>query len=77
MGNWGSHPAAQGQRPSRISIKHSLRLGILLSGRGSNFEAIANAIDRGQVDADIAIVISNRAKAPGVEIALERGIPCG
>lgn len=71
----GNHPAAQGQRPSRISIKHSLRLGILISGRGSNFEAIANAIARGGIDAEIAIVISNRAAALGVEIARERGIP--
>ena len=71
----GNHPAAQGQRPSRISIKHSLRLGILISGRGSNFEAIANAIARGSIDAEIAIVISNRAAAPGIEIARERGIP--
>jgi phosphoribosylglycinamide formyltransferase 1 len=52
-----------------------VRLGILISGRGSNFEAIANSIARRQLDADIAIVISNRAGAPGLEIAMERGIP--
>ena len=52
-----------------------MRLGILISGRGSNFEAIANNIARRKLDAEIAIVISNRASAPGLEIARERGIP--
>jgi phosphoribosylglycinamide formyltransferase-1 len=52
-----------------------LRLGILISGRGSNLEAIANAIARYQLFAEIAVVISNRANAPGLEIARERGIP--
>ena len=52
-----------------------MRLGILISGRGSNFEAIANSIARKKLDAEIAIVISNRANAPGIEIARERGIP--
>jgi len=50
-------------------------LGILISGRGSNFEAIANSIARRKLDAEIAIVISNRANAPGLDIARERGIP--
>lgn len=52
-----------------------MRLGILISGRGSNFEAIANAIARRKLDAEIAIVISNRATAGGLEIARARGIP--
>ncbi len=52
-----------------------MRLGILISGRGSNFEAIANSIARHKLDAEIAIVISNRASAPGLDIARERGIP--
>lgn len=52
-----------------------MRLGILISGRGSNFEAIANAIARKKLDAEIAIVISNRSNAPGLEIARQRGIP--
>jgi phosphoribosylglycinamide formyltransferase 1 len=50
------------------------RLGILLSGRGSNFEAIANNIAAGKIDAQIAIVISNRAEARGLQIARERGL---
>jgi phosphoribosylglycinamide formyltransferase-1 len=52
-----------------------MRLGILISGRGSNFEAIANSIARRKLDAEIAIVIGNRAAAAGLEIARERGIP--
>jgi len=51
------------------------RLGILLSGRGSNFEAIADSVAAGRLDAEIAIVISNRPEARGLEIARERGLP--
>ena len=50
------------------------RLGILLSGRGSNFEAIAENIRQGRLRAEIAAVISNRAEAHGIEIARERGL---
>jgi phosphoribosylglycinamide formyltransferase-1 len=53
----------------------SKRLGILLSGRGSNFAAIADAIAAGKLDAEIAVVISNREQAPGLQIARERGFP--
>jgi len=49
-------------------------LGILLSGRGSNFEAIADNIASGALDARIAIVISNRNDAPGIESARRRGL---
>ena len=48
------------------------KLGILLSGRGSNFEAIADSIQAGKLHAEIAIVISNRADAPGLESAKRR-----
>lgn len=50
------------------------RLGILLSGRGSNFVAIADSIAAGRLDAEIAVVISNRADAPGITAARERGL---
>jgi phosphoribosylglycinamide formyltransferase-1 len=50
------------------------RLGILISGRGSNFEAIAENIAAGKIDAEIAVVISNRAGARGLEIARQRGL---
>ena len=49
-------------------------LGILLSGRGSNFEAIADAVAAGRIRAAIGVVISNRAEAPGVEAARRRGL---
>src|SRR5271157_1489851 len=50
-------------------------LGILLSGRGSNFVAIADSIDTGRIaNARIAVVISNKADAPGIAIARQRGL---
>jgi phosphoribosylglycinamide formyltransferase 1 len=51
------------------------RLGILLSGRGSNFEAIADNVQRGRLAAEIAVVISNRPEASGIEAARARGLP--
>ncbi|HWQ03268.1 MAG TPA: phosphoribosylglycinamide formyltransferase [Candidatus Nitrosotenuis sp.] len=51
------------------------RIGILLSGRGSNFEALADSVAAGRIPgAEIAIVISNREGAPGIEKAKSRGI---
>lgn len=50
------------------------RLGVLLSGRGSNFQAIADSISVGRIPAEIAVVISNRADAPGLAAARERGL---
>lgn len=50
-------------------------LGILLSGRGSNFVAIADSIDAGRIpDARISVVIANKADAPGIATARERGL---
>src|ERR1041385_5930584 len=50
-------------------------IGILLSGRGSNFVAIADSIEAGRIpDARISIVISNKADAPGVATARQRGL---
>jgi phosphoribosylglycinamide formyltransferase 1 len=50
-------------------------LGILLSGRGSNFVAIADSIDAGRIsNARIAVVISNKADAPGIATARQRGL---
>jgi phosphoribosylglycinamide formyltransferase-1 len=51
------------------------RLGILLSGRGSNFEAIADRIAAGKLHAEIAMVISNVETAAGLELAKARGLP--
>ena len=50
------------------------RLAILLSGRGSNFQAIADNAASRSVEADIAVVISNRPEARGLTVARERGI---
>jgi phosphoribosylglycinamide formyltransferase-1 len=50
------------------------RLGILLSGRGSNFLAIAENIRRGKLKAEIALVISNRSDAPGIFAARDLGL---
>jgi phosphoribosylglycinamide formyltransferase-1 len=49
-------------------------LGILLSGRGSNFEAIADSVAAGRLPARIGMVISNRSDAPGIESARNRGL---
>jgi phosphoribosylglycinamide formyltransferase-1 len=52
------------------------RIGVLLSGRGSNFEALADSVVAGRIpDAQIALVVSNREGAPGLAKAVERGIP--
>ncbi|HEX6494481.1 MAG TPA: phosphoribosylglycinamide formyltransferase [Acidobacteriaceae bacterium] len=51
------------------------RLGILLSGRGSNFLAIADSVAADRIsNAEIAVVISNKADAPGLTVAQERGL---
>jgi phosphoribosylglycinamide formyltransferase-1 len=50
------------------------RLGVLISGRGSNLKAIIDAIEQKRLDASIAIVISNRADAPGLDHARQAGI---
>src|ERR1019366_5947587 len=50
------------------------RLGVLISGCGSNFEAIADKVAGGHLDAEIAVVISNRTEARGLEAARERGL---
>jgi len=53
---------------------HMTQLGILLSGRGSNFLAIADNISSGKLAAEIAIVISNRDDAGGIAAAKARGL---
>jgi len=50
------------------------RLGVLISGRGSNLQALVDAIRDGRLDAVIAVVISNRPDAAGLEIARRAGI---
>jgi phosphoribosylglycinamide formyltransferase-1 len=50
------------------------RLAILLSGRGSNFEAIADSVQEGRLPARIELVVSNLASAAGLEKARRRGL---
>lgn len=55
--------------------KAPLRLGVMASGRGTNLEAICEAIDEGRVPAEVAVVISDRPGAMALERARRRGIP--
>ena len=50
------------------------RIGVLISGRGSNLQALIDAVAEGRLDAAIALVISNRADAPGLVRARDAGI---
>jgi phosphoribosylglycinamide formyltransferase-1 len=60
-----------------MSAQPRFRLGILLSGRGSNFEAIAQNVLSGVLDCEIGFVFSNKPHAPGLARARELGLPCG
>ncbi len=54
------------------SPKKKGRIAVFLSGRGSNFMAIHDAIVAGKIDAEIVLVFSNKKEAPGLQIAEER-----
>ncbi|MBV9766380.1 MAG: phosphoribosylglycinamide formyltransferase [Acidobacteriaceae bacterium] len=60
-----------------MSTSSRARLGILLSGRGSNFEAIARNVLAGRLDCEIGFVFSNKPNAPGLARARELGLPSG
>lgn len=51
-----------------------MKLGILISGRGSNMMAIAAAARSGAIGAEVALVLSNRPQAPGLEWARQQGL---
>jgi phosphoribosylglycinamide formyltransferase-1 len=51
------------------------RLAVLASGRGSNFAAIAQSIESGSLDAEIVLLLSDRANAGALDLAKEKGIP--
>ena len=55
-------------------VPSNRKIGILLSGRGSNFDAIAQRIASGELGAEIALVLSNKESAPGLENACRRGL---
>lgn len=56
-------------------MAHPLALGVLLSGSGTNLQALIDAIDAGRLDARIAVVVSNRTDAYGLTRARARGLP--
>lgn len=58
----------------KIAMKGNRKLAVLLSGRGSNFVAIQEAIQRGDLEAEICCVISNKPGAPGLERAQQFGL---
>ena len=51
-----------------------MNIGVLISGRGSNLQAIINAVKSGKINAKISVVISNKKNAPGLKIAEENNI---
>lgn len=57
------------------SRPNPVRLGVLLSGRGSNLQAVIDAIEAGTLSATIAVVISNKRDAAGLERARKHGVP--
>ncbi|NOT23047.1 MAG: phosphoribosylglycinamide formyltransferase [Nitrospiraceae bacterium] len=60
-----------------MSIKRTdaLRVAVLASGRGSNLQAVIDAIEAGTVQANIVAVISNKKDAPALERAKQHGLP--
>ena len=52
-----------------------VKLGVLISGEGTNLQAMIDAVGRGELRADIRVVISNKARAGGLERARRHGIP--
>jgi phosphoribosylglycinamide formyltransferase-1 len=57
-----------------VSPKKRGRVAVLISGRGSNFIALHDAMCDGRVNADVVLVFSNREDAPGLQVARERGL---
>ena len=53
-----------------------MRLGFLASHRGSNVESILDEIEKGKLDADPSVIISNNRDAHVLDLAIERSIPC-
>jgi phosphoribosylglycinamide formyltransferase-1 len=53
---------------------NSFKIGVLVSGRGTNLQAIIDAIENGELNADIAVVLSNKKNAPALERAQKKGI---
>jgi phosphoribosylglycinamide formyltransferase-1 len=73
MSEDGHRPPARPET-ERQSESGAARIAVLLSGRGSNFVALAEACDHGEVPGEVVLVLSNKPDAPGLERARERGI---
>ncbi len=72
----GESKASKDAPSLRTEVRPPVRLGVLLSGRGSNFMAIAQSIRDGQLKGvEIAVVISNVAEAAGISEAQQLGLP--
>src|SRR5262249_27179650 len=70
-----SRPRVENENDSRPPVENAARrLGVLISGRGSNLQSIIDAIAAGALDASIALVISNRPDAQGLLRARVAGI---
>lgn len=63
------------ERPSGRSRESTLRLGVLASGRGSNLQSILEAIERGELSARVAVVVSNKKEAQALERAARYQVP--
>ncbi len=55
-------------------LKKKGKIATFISGRGSNFKAIHDTILAGKINAEIALVLSNKEDAPGLQVAKERGL---
>ncbi len=70
-----SHPAAIPAWPHALVLPTRLKLGVLASGRGSNLQAILDAAARGDLPAEVAVVLGNRPSARALERARAAGVP--
>ncbi len=72
---FGVHPHPKSFKSPVFPRLVTLRLAVLASGRGSNLQALLDAIDAGWVDARVDLVICDRPAAPCLALARERGVP--
>ena len=56
-----------------MSLKH--KIAVFASGYGSNFEAIANAALVGEIPAEVALLVCDKAEARAIEVARDKGVP--
>jgi phosphoribosylglycinamide formyltransferase 1 len=57
-----------------VETRPPVKLGVLISGEGTNLQAIIDAVARGELKADVRLVVSNKASAHGLERARRHGI---